>query len=135
MRSAITLGYFAVTALFFLYTAWSSATAPAHFAARLGLSLTGPGGVNEIRSQYAGFFLAAALLCVLAILSIVPGTSALTALLVIFGGLALGRVASLILNGGLDGFGPVIAALQVIDIAGFAAAALLLLWQLLWQRP
>jgi len=53
----------AVGGLFFFLTTWSSAAAPGPFAARLGLAIADAGGLNEIRAQYAGFFLAAALAC------------------------------------------------------------------------
>ncbi len=126
MQHALVTGYLALTALFFLYTAWSSATAPEAFASRLGLTLANAGGFNEIRSQYAGFFLAAAVLCVLALISAVPLATGLVMLAVIFGGLIVGRLISLVLNGGVSGFGPAIRALYVIDGVGFIAAASLL---------
>jgi hypothetical protein len=38
----------------------------------------------------------------------------------IFGGLIFGRLVSLVLNGGLKGYGPTILALYVIDAIGLA---------------
>lgn len=118
--------FLALTALFFLYTAWSSGTAPEAFAGRLGLCIADSGGRNEIRSQYAGFFLAAAVLCFLSLGAVVPRPTAFVVLAVIFGGLIAGRLASLVLNKGVTGFGPAILALYIIDGFGFAAAAMLI---------
>jgi len=50
-----------INILFFLLTTWSSATAPESVAAKLGLGIVNAGGINEVRAQYSGFFLAAAL--------------------------------------------------------------------------
>jgi hypothetical protein len=49
-----------IVTLFFLLTVWRRATAPDNFAERLGLTVANAGGHNEIRAQYAGFFLAVA---------------------------------------------------------------------------
>jgi hypothetical protein len=111
-----------VGGLFFLLTAWTSGTAPGQFAARLGLTITGAGGLNEIRAQYAGFFLAAALMCAAALGGWVPRQSALLMMIVIFGGLIGGRLVSLALDGGIAGYGLTIRALYVIDALGFGLA-------------
>jgi len=122
--------FLVATALFFLFTAWSSAVAPEKFAARLGLAIANAGGANEIRSQYAGFFFAAAIVCALALCGIVPRLTAFAVLAMIFGGLIAGRSASLALNGGLEGFGPTILALYVIDGLGFFTAAAMIIAEL-----
>jgi hypothetical protein len=101
-----------------VFTTWTSATAPAAFARQLGLVLADAGGTNEIRSQYAGFFLAAAVACALAIFGLIPDREALVVLAVIFGGLFVGRLFSVIGNGGFSGYGPTIRALCVIDAVG-----------------
>ena len=111
-----------VGGLFFLLTSWSSAAAPGQFAARLGLAITDAGGLNEIRAQYAGFFLAAALLCGGALASWLPRQAAFLMMIVIFGGLIAGRAASLALDGGMAGYGPTIRALYAIDAAGLVLA-------------
>ena len=108
--------------LFFLLTTWSSASAPGQFAAKLGLAITDAGGLNEIRAQYAGFFLAAALVCGAALASWVPRQAALLVMIVIFGGLIAGRLASVALDGGIAGYGATIRALYVIDAVGLALA-------------
>ena len=125
MHALAGTAFLALVTLFFLYTAWSSATEPQAFACRLGLTIKDAGGVNEIRSQYAGFFLAAAAICLLSLLGVLPALTALTVLTMIFGGLIAGRLLSLLLNRGLAGFGPAILALYVINGVGFLIAAAL----------
>ncbi|HUH83031.1 MAG TPA: DUF4345 family protein [Stellaceae bacterium] len=110
----------AITALFCLWTAGISGMKPRAFAARLGLAIANPGGENEVRAQYAGFFLAVGSVCAAALLGLVPRQSALIVLAVVFGGLIAGRLVSLVLNGGVSGYGPAIRALYAIDAAGFA---------------
>jgi len=112
----------AIAALFCLLTTWSSAAAPAEFAQRLGLALANAGGYNEIRAQYAGFFLAVAAVCGASLAGVVSRQAAFVVLAVVFGGLILGRLASLALDGGVAGYGPTIRALYVIDAIGFALA-------------
>jgi len=107
-------------ALFSLFTTWTSATAPAAFAEQLGLSIANAGGTNEIRAQYAGFFLAVAIACVASIAGVVPRQSVYLILVVVFGGLITGRAASLLLNHGMSGYGPTIMALYAIDATGLA---------------
>jgi hypothetical protein len=111
-----------VGGLFFLLTAWSSGTAPASFANRLGLAIADAGGLNEIRAQYAGFFLAAALACGGALAGWLPRQAGFLVMMVIFGGLIAGRVLSLALDGGMAGYGPTIRALYVIDAVGLGLA-------------
>ena len=108
--------------LFFLLTTWRSAAEPAAFAARLGLGVANPGGVNEIRAQYAGFFFAAAVVCGAALAGLVARPSALLAVAMIFGGLIGGRLTSLAVDRSVAGYGTTIRALLVIDAVGFALA-------------
>ena len=111
-----------IAALFCLLTTWTSGTAPAKFAQSLGLAIANAGGTNEIRAQYAGFFLAAAIVCVIALAGVLSRQAAFVVLAAIFGGLIVGRVASYILDGGTAGYTPMIMALYVIDSIGFACA-------------
>ncbi len=115
-------GVLAVSLLFCGYTAWASATAPAVFAERLGLKIVSAGGTNEIRAQYAGFFLAAAIVCAAALAGVVNRPAALVLLTAVFGGLVVGRLVSLAINGGFAGFEPTIKALYLIDFTGLALA-------------
>jgi Domain of unknown function (DUF4345) len=109
-----------ITALFCLWTAGISGMKPRAFAARLGLTVANPGGENEVRAQYAGFFLAVGAVCAAALTGLVPRQAALIVLAVVFGGLIAGRLVSLALNGGVAGYGPTIRALYAIDATGFA---------------
>jgi hypothetical protein len=111
-----------ISGLFFLLTAWTSGTAPHAFATRLGLTAATAGGVNEVRAQYAGFFLAAALACGAALIGWLPRQAAFVVLLVIFGGLIGGRLASVAIDGSLAGYGPTIRALYAIDAVGLCLA-------------
>jgi len=120
MRHTFATFLLVIVALFFLFTSWSSGTAPKRFAERLGLTLANAGGYNEIRAQYAGFFLAAALFCIASLAGRVSRQAAFSVLAVIFGGLIGGRLVSLGLNGGVAGYGPTILALYAIDAVGFA---------------
>jgi len=111
-----------IATLFCLATAWSSGRAPGRFAERLGLALANPGGVNEIRAQYAGFFLAVAAMCAASLAGALPRLTAFVLLAVVFGGLIAGRLVSLALDRGVAGYGPTIRALYAIDAIGFALA-------------
>jgi len=111
-----------VSGLFFLLTTWSSATAPHAFAAKLGLAVVDSGGLNEVRAQYAGFFLAAAFACGAALAGWLPRQAALVVIIVIFGGLIGGRLVSLAIDGGMAGYGPTIRALYAIDAVGLCLA-------------
>ena len=112
----------ALATAFCLLTTWLSGTAPERFAQQLGLTIMNAGGDNEIRAQYAGFFLAAAALCAASLWGAVPRHSAYIVLVVIFGGLIAGRLVSLALNGGVAGYGPTILALYFIDSLGLVLA-------------
>jgi len=120
-------GVLAASLLFCAYTAWAAGTAPANFAERLGLRVMSAGGANEVRAQYAGFFLAAAMVCAAALAGFVGRPAAFVLLIALFGGLLAGRLASLGINGGLTGFEPTIKALFLIDFTGLALAASALL--------
>ena len=99
-----------------------SGTDPNLFAERLGLTVANAGGVNEIRSQYSGFFLAAAVVCGVSLAGILSRDISFVVLGTIFGGLIFGRITSLALNGGIAGYGSTILALFAIDTVGFALA-------------
>lgn len=107
-----------ILAVFFLLTAWRSGTDPAGFARQLGLAVSNPGGYNEIRSQYGGCFLFAAVACFAALGRWISRRSAFVVATVIFGGLFTGRLVSLWADGGFSGYGGLIRALYVIDALG-----------------
>ncbi len=111
-----------VVAVFFLFTAWGAGFAPKEFARTLGLTLASADGYNEIRAQYAGFFLASACMCIAALAGGVSRQPVFILLAVTFGGLIAGRLTSLVLNRGVGGYGRTILALYAIDATGFALA-------------
>ena len=120
MAGAFGTAVLGIIALFFLSTSWGSFSNPKQFAERLGFALPGPDGLNEIRAQYGGFFLAAAVCGVLALAGWIPRNTAFVVNITIFGGLVAGRLVSLFLDGGIRKYGPLIRALFVIDALGFA---------------
>lgn len=111
-----------INVLFCLLTTWSSATAPESFAAKLGLGIVNAGGINEIRAQYSGFFLAVALVCTASLFGLLSRQTSFIILSAVFGGLLAGRLVSLALNGGVAGYGSTILALYAIDAIGLALA-------------
>jgi hypothetical protein len=128
MRNIFGVVVLVTGALFCFYTSWSSATAPGEFAERLGLKVLNAGGVNEVRAQYAGFFFAVALICIAPFIGLLPRTTPYLLLVTLFGGLFIGRLASLVANGGVQGYGQTILALYAIDgvVLALAAAAYIL---------
>ena len=111
-----------INILFFLLTTWSSATAPESFAAKLGLGVVNAGGINQVRAQYSGFFLAVALVCTGSLFGLLSRQTSFVILGAVYGGLLAGRLVSLAPNGGIAGYGPTILALYVIDAAGLGLA-------------
>jgi hypothetical protein len=111
-----------ISTLFFLGTSWSSFSDPRKFGERLGLALPGADGLNEVRAQYGGFFLAVAVCGAVALAGLIPRGTALVVNATVFGGLIAGRIVSLFLDGSIKKYGPLIRALFVIDALGFAAA-------------
>jgi hypothetical protein len=109
-----------ILAVFFsVLTTLSAGLTPVQFAQRLGLKVMDAGGVNEVRAQYAFFFLAIAIVCVAAFFGALSRESAFVVLATVFGGLIAGRLVSLGINGGFAGYGPTIVALYAIDALGF----------------
>ena len=58
------------------------------FGERLGFTIGGLDGLNEIRAQYGGFFLAAALVNALALMGVLSRQTSFAFNAVVFGGLA-----------------------------------------------
>lgn len=116
-----------ITGLFFLYTGVMSLLRPKNFANVLGLDPLGRSGEIEIRAQYGGFFTAAAIPQLLAVMGSLPYASAFLINLVIFGGLIAGRLLALFFKSENNTIIPMIKALFLIDAVG-ALAALYGLW-------
>jgi hypothetical protein len=115
-------GVLVVNVLFCLLTVWTSATAPERFATRLGLDIVNPGGLNEVRAQYSGFFLAVALVCLASLCGLISRQISFVMMCAVYGGLLAGRLVSLALNAGAAGYGPTILALYAIDAVGLVLA-------------
>ena len=123
MTSKLGTTVLVVATLFCLLTTISAGLRPERFAERLGMKIVNPGGTNEVYAQYAGFFLAVAVVCLTALVGQVPRAAAYLLLLAVFGGLLAGRAFSLIANGGLAGFTPTIVSLYAIDAIGLLVSA------------
>lgn len=105
---------------FFLYTGVSSFSQPEKFAKTLSLDPIGRSGRIEIQAQYGGFFFLAGLSQFAPFFELLTHSTALTVSAVIFGGLILGRILSLLSKQGDEPITPVIKALYAIDAVGFA---------------
>ena len=110
------------TSLFSLATSGNSFVTPGKFGERLGFAMVGADGLNEIRAQYGGFFLAVAVVAGAALAGLIPRQAGLLVTGTVFGGLIFGRLVSLGLDGGIKHYGGTIRALFVIDSIGLAAA-------------
>jgi hypothetical protein len=111
-----------INILFCLLTVWQSAVAPEGFAGKLGLAIVNAGGLNEVRAQYSGFFLAVAIVCMASLAGLISRQASFVVMAAVYGGLLAGRLASLALNSGVGGYGSTILALYVIDAIGLALA-------------
>lgn len=109
-----------ISALFALATSIDSFVAPRRFGGRLGFAIAGADGLNEVRAQYGGFFLAVAMAGLAGLLGVIPRQAALIVTGTVFGGLILGRLVSLALDGGARHYNPTIKALFFVDSTGLA---------------
>lgn len=121
MSSLLGTVVLAGASLFSLATSWSSFAAPRRFGERLGFAIAGADGLNEVRAQYGGFFLAVAASGGAALAGLIPRQAALIVIGTVFGGLILGRLVSLPFDGGARHYGKTIRALFFIDALGLAA--------------
>jgi hypothetical protein len=117
--NALLVAWLALQASFSFYTSFLAFLYPTRLAGQLGFSLVGSAGLNELRSQYGGFFFAVGLTQLLSLFGVVPLQAGIAAGLVTFGGLMLGRLVSLTANGGFDGYTRTISALVFLDTLGF----------------
>lgn len=118
MRQSFGTFVLTLASLFGILTAWLAAMRPGNFAARLGLAISNAGGINEVRAQYGGFFLAVSLVCIATLFGGLSRQTAFIVLIVVFAGLISGRLVSLVLNHGTSGYPPTILALYAIDSIG-----------------
>ena len=82
------------------------------------IAIANTGGYNEIRAQYAGFFLAIAVVCGASLAGVVSRQAAFVVLAVVFGGLIAGRLASFALDGGAAGYGRTLVLMEIGGTAG-----------------
>jgi hypothetical protein len=111
-----------INTLFCLLTVFTSAVDPEGFAAKLGLAIVNAGGVNEVRAQYSGFFLAVAVVSTASLAGLLSRKASFVTMAAVYGGLLAGRLVSLAFNAGVAGYGPTILALYPIDAIGVALA-------------
>lgn len=102
------------------FTTFAALASPKKFAASLGFGIANTGGTNEIRAQYAGFFLMVGLCCAASLVGILPRMAGILVSATVFVGLFAGRVTGLALNGGSDGYCRVIRTLIIVDALGAA---------------
>lgn len=108
------------------YIAWEGLVDTVGFLRALDVEITGPGGMNEIRAQYGGFFAAVAVVCLAGFAGWLRTTTALTVMVAIYGGVLCGRLISI----GLDGpavfaqYNDLLQRTHVIDFVGLVLTCL-----------
>jgi hypothetical protein len=80
LKTILGTGYLWASGLFCLFTSWSSFVDPAGFGRRLGLVAGGADGLNEVRAQYGGFFLAVAAVDALVLFNILDRRAAMSSM-------------------------------------------------------
>lgn len=123
MEALFVSGVLAFAALGGLATGAAAFARPAFFALQLGLVAEDASGLNETRAQYGGFFFLCGVLALTALAGWTPPVWTLVLTSVVFGGLILGRLSSLVLDAGQPRYRPAIRALYVIDSCGFLLSA------------
>ncbi|MEO1137075.1 MAG: DUF4345 family protein [Pseudomonadota bacterium] len=81
------------------YVSYLGLVAPEAALGDYGVIAMGPDGRNEIRAQYGGFYFAVAVVLILSAAGRLPERFGLGLLLVSVGGVLLGRLASLVIEG------------------------------------
>lgn len=123
-RSVLEIAALGLGAALALWIGARGLTVPAAVADRLSLVPDGAGGLNEIRAQYGGFFLAVGLLSAAGLWRRALAVPALWILAVTFGGVLVGRLVGLAMDGGsFAGYGPTIRILFAVDAVGVLLAA------------
>lgn len=79
--------------------AFRALIAPEALLANIGIALTNADGRNEIRAQYGGFYLAVTIALLLSLFGRLSAGFGLGLLLVAVGGILLGRLASIVIEG------------------------------------
>lgn len=81
------------------YIALRALTAPEGLLAGTGIAVSNADGRNEIRAQYGGFYLAVAAALLLSLFGRLPVSFGLGVLLLAVGGVLVGRLASIVIEG------------------------------------
>jgi hypothetical protein len=108
-----------IQAAFAAYTGYLGFARPERLATMLGLELQGPSGANEMRSQYGGFFTAMAITQLISVVGTVPLEVGLIVGMMVFGGLSMGRLWSVLSGDALRSYTPTIRSLVFLDPLGF----------------
>lgn len=95
-----------------LFIAVVCLAAPETALADFGITVNDPNGRNEMRGQYGGFFVAMALVMALSFFDKLPRRFGVGVLLTLVGGVLLGRLITLVLEGPAT-FADYSAALQI----------------------
>lgn len=108
----------AIGALVAAYISLRAITAPESVLVNLGLIIDGADGRSEIRGQYGGFFGAVAIAMVLSLIGKLPQKFGLGMLLITVGGVLMGRLLSIVIEGPqvLASYSSSIQAFIIVDI-------------------
>lgn len=115
-----------VTALIALSIAVGGLFVPEAFLDGMALSATGPAGVNEVRGQYGGFFLVAALYTAAGATGFIRPSSVLGFMVVLYGGVFLGRMVHFAVAGfdEISTYPPVMQAIHFVDLTGLVLSVM-----------
>ncbi len=118
----------AISALLAAYIAWEGLADTSAFLKAMDVEILGPGGMNEIRAQYGGFFAAVTVVCGLGIVGIIRPSAPLILMAAIYGGVLFGRLVSLGLDGSevFSAYPPLLQRAHVIDFVGLILSILAL---------
>jgi hypothetical protein len=121
-----TVAVLAVAGLISLAIALRALLAPQALATGLGLDILDLSGMNEVRAQYGGFYLAVAITCLLGAFGFMSRPAALVVLATTFSGILLGRVISAVIDCGIGNYSQIIQTLYLVDLVGVIAAVTML---------
>src|ERR1700719_1298172 len=93
-----------INVLFCLFTAWRSGAEPEGFGAKLGFGIVNAGGLNEVRAQYSGFFLAVAAVCIASLCGLLSRQTSFVVMVAVYGGPLAGRLFGLALHSRRAGY-------------------------------
>lgn len=101
--------------IFCIITACAALARPVRFAAILGYDGASTSAMNEVRSQYGGFFGAVAVVLLLVVAGRIPLETGFIVGAMIFGGLAFGRFFSLVVTRKYFCMVPTVRGLVFVD--------------------